>query len=352
MDWPTYQKRFVSIAQSQGRAQTYIDQCLTYAKALNARGLPIIYNPEHLGTILGYRYQALVSASENPKPHYITYDIPKRNGGKRTISEPKESLKFIQRWILDNILHVCPVHFSAMAFRVGFSIKNNAIPHVDQPMVLSLDMIDFFSSIRSEYVSSIFKEMGYEATVAKVLTGLTTLHSCLPQGAPTSPALSNLAFTDIDASLYEYAVKLGIHYTRYADDMTFSGKFDPGSVICMCRQILRKHNQQLNEGKTRLMLPHQRQEVTGVVVNKHIQAPRTVRRQLRQESYYVKKYGFASHSQRCHSLYANRLDHLRGLAEFVLFLNKGDRDAASILAVLGKYGTALPPGDHLPPRLE
>lgn len=337
MDWSEYQQRFISLALSRQRTQAYIQHYLSYAHTLYRKGLPIIYNAEHLSALLGFNKQSIIAVHNNPSSQYITYGIPKKNGGKRIISEPKESLFSIQRWILEKILNNCPVHPAATAFHKNSSIKQNANPHVLRLNVLSLDIKDFFPSIRSKHVLPIFLEMGYNEEVSQLLTGLTLFRDSLPQGAPSSPYLSNLVFKNIDEALCKMVTPLMVRYTRYADDLTFSGHFRAGHVIANCRQILEKYDFQLNEKKTRLMLPHQCQEVTGVVVNRRIQARRSIRRQLRQEAYYIKKFGFQSHEQRKWSLYSNRFDHLLGLAEFVLFLNEKDRDAASVIDALRKH---------------
>lgn len=343
MNWEDYQTRFASAALAQNFGQNYISHHLAYAKKLNDQDLPVVYNHRHLSALLGYDAEAVRGASNEPSRLYFTYNIPKRNGGKRLIAEPVESLMQIQRWILNNILNHCPIHEKAMAFAAGKSIKDNASIHLGQPMILSLDIRDFFPSIKRHRVVDVFTAMGYAPEVVATLSGLTLLNDQLPQGAPTSPALSNLVFLKIDQELSLLAAQHRIRYTRYADDLTFSGHFRTGMagfLFAHCQRLLMKYDLELNINKTRLMKPHQRQEVTGVVVNKKLQATRPMRRRLRQELYYIKKHGLAAHNERSPTLYTNRLDHLRGVAEFILFLNEQDRDALATIAHLGKIRTS------------
>lgn len=163
------------------------------------------------------------------------------------------------------------------------------------------------------------------------------LRGVLPQGAPTSPALSNLVMARVDETLTQFASRMSLHYTRYADDITLSGSFRVMPAIQAVMAALGKVELRLNVRKTRLMCRHQRQEVTGVVVNSKIQAPRKLRRQLRQEIYYLQKFGKSGHRPRSLPLHGNRLNHLRGLAEFIRFLDPSDRDAIAAIELLGRF---------------
>jgi RNA-directed DNA polymerase len=344
MDWDNYKARFEQEAISQGRSAQFVRRWLAYAEPLARRGVPVIYSFVHLGALLGFESDALLAAAQAPDTLYFSYRLPKRKGGYREISQPRESLRAIQSWVLTEILDRCAPHEAATGFCHGKSIKNNALAHAGHPMILSLDLREFFPSVRASMVEAVFQEVGYTEEVAQGLTRLTTLRGGLPQGAPTSPALSNLVMRGLDAKLSLHARRNRLVYTRYADDITFSGRFRPGNLIWRTRRIVSEFGFTLNESKTRLMLPHERQEITGVVVNKHLQAPRNVRRGIRQELHYIGLFGIEEHQARKGSLYGNRLDHLRGLAEFVRFLNPTDRDALRARDVLGpaRFGKPAP----------
>ena len=201
-------------------------------------------------------------------------------------------------------------------------------------MVLSLDIENFFGSIRESKVYFFFHKLGYSKQVAMMLTKLCTLDGSLPQGAPTSPALSNLISLRIDRRISGFALKNKIRYTRYADDLAFSGEFDTGSVIRLVSKILNDEGLNINQAKTRLMLPHNQQEVTGIVVNEKMQAPRPVRRNLRKAVHYIEKFGLDSHLDFIRNTRANYLNHLKGIANFILFVNPQDHDAKHALEVL------------------
>lgn len=318
-------------------APSFVAECLAYAEPLARAGLPVIYDIHHLALESGIPDSILTELLERPDAFYFHYRIPKRAGGFRPISEPLGPLRSVQRWILRNILDRSAPHDAATAFVQGRSIKMNAVPHKGQHKVLSLDIENFFGSVRVGMVVSVFLKMGYSSAVANALAGLTMFEGGLPQGAPSSPALSNLVLIKVDETLEHFASSLSIRYTRYADNMTFSGAFQAGPVIKRVASALGCIGLRINTRKTRLMGRHQRQEVTGVVVNTKIQAARELRRQLRQEIYYLQRFGSSGHCPRSSALHKNRLDHLRGVAEFIRFLNPSDRDAIAAIHLLGRF---------------
>lgn len=337
MEWARYAARFRREAKKAGYDSEYIKRCLNYAKALHDKQLPVIYDQQHLSLLVGYSEDYLRRASNDARNFYRKFKIPKRSGEFREISEPLPSLKEIQRWILDNILYCGNVSKFAKGFIKGRSIRDNARFHRKQKMILSLDIENFFTSIPAGKVFNYLRNLGYCKSVSTMLTNLCTLGGALPQGAPTSPAFSNLLSLRIDRRLSSYALKQKIRYTRYADDLAFSGEFDVSSLIKLVEQVLHDDGLKLNATKTRLMLPHTRQEVTGIVVNERMQAPRQVRRNLRQAIYFIEKYGLDSHMEATSKFRANYVNHLRGIANFVLFINPEDKDAKHALKILSTY---------------
>jgi RNA-directed DNA polymerase len=224
-----------------------------------------------------------------------------------------------------------------MAFIPRRSIRHNASFHKNQNKVLSIDVKNFFGSIGYRKVYWFFKTLGYSRQVSGLITFLCCLDGTLPQGAPTSPALSNLIFLRADARIAGFAKKHGIRYTRYADDLSFSGKFNEAMVIKFIRTVLEDEGLEINNKKTRLMHRHQRQEVTGVIVNNKMQAPREIRRRLRQEVYYIKKHGLSSHLDRTENYRANYLRHLLGIANYITFINPKDTEAMKYFNLLQGY---------------
>ncbi|NUM56123.1 MAG: RNA-directed DNA polymerase [Candidatus Hydrogenedentes bacterium] len=220
------------------------------------------------------------------RPTYTTFHIPKRSGGQRTIHAPAPELKQLQRLILRRVLARLRAHPHAVGFERGHSIVTNAVCHVGQPVVAKLDIVDFFASTSARRVEEYFQRIGWNREAAALLTELCTYNGGLPQGAPTSPRISNLVNFGIDAGLKTLAERSGATYTRYADDITFSFATDDSNTISMLltvtRQILRDYGYRVHIArKRRIMRQHQRQEVTGLVVNRKAQLPRRTRRWLR-----------------------------------------------------------------------
>jgi RNA-directed DNA polymerase len=337
VDFSEFSERFRIEATRRGHSQSYIEKCLAYAGALIRAGLPIIFDVAHLAASIGTDESLLRHVAATSAEMYFTFRIPKARGGMRRIDQPQEPLSTIQYWILRNILnHSAPSPW-ATAFVHGRSILGNATPHVGKRYVLSLDIENFFSSIRPKLVFRAFRQLGYARDLSVILTRLTVHREGLPQGAPTSPSISNLVLKPFDVLVGDFSMRNRISYSRYADDLTFSGDFSPGLVVTEVRRCLKFYALRLNESKTRLMQRHQRQEVTGLVVNSKVSVPRSIRRQIRQEQHYIQRFGVESHESFQKSLHGNRLAHLRGLAEFVLSVQSENRDAKALVQTIGRW---------------
>ena len=299
-DFNDYKRKFSFLAISQGKDISYIERCLSYAENLNKKNYPIIYDLEHLSLLVGYKSDYIRRAISYPLFFYWNFYINKKNGKKRKISEPLPNLKDIQIWILNNILEKVPISPYAKAYVKNKKLKDNVIFHRGQKKVLALDLKDFFGSITLENVYSIFKEIGYTNQVSSLLAKLCCCNKkvtnraekeVLPQGAPTSPAISNIFMRDFDEAISSYCKEEKIRYTRYADDLTFSGDFDETILKNKVKLLLTQKNLILNEQKSKLMLQGSRQVVTGIIVNSKIQTPKKFRRNIRLSMYYIKKYG-------------------------------------------------------------
>lgn len=235
-----------------------------------------------LADILGYKRKE--DRLLKMRPAYTPFVIPKRRGGTRTIHAPSPDLKALQRTILHKVLIGMPIHPAATAYTRGRSIVDNARPHVGAAIVLTLDLEDFFGATGAEVVRGFYRRAGWSAKAADVLVNLTTLQGALPQGAPTSPKLSNLVNYKLDVRLSRYAEKLGGAYTRYSDDLTFSFRRERNLHAFRKRveSILDEHGYRLQrEKRPKIRRPHQPQLVTGLVVNRKVSVPREVRRLVR-----------------------------------------------------------------------
>jgi RNA-directed DNA polymerase len=302
-----------------------------YASNLHKNGMPIILEQEHFANLVGYDYSYLLGISNVTESYYKEYYLKKRDGGIRIINEPLPDLKAVQDWILDNLLmRACrPSYISriAKAFIPKKNIKDNAVYHLNKKILVCLDLHDFFGSIKRNKIFSVFEKFGYSKSLCVFLSHLCTLDNILPQGAPTSPMLSNLIFKDCDDLILDYCEKCNITYTRYADDMIFSAnEMNVRKLIGYVRNVIQKQGLKLNDKKTKVLYRGRRQTVTGIVVNDKLQATKKYRQKVRQEVYYIRKFGLENHISRAHIsmspvLY---LRHLLGKVLFILFINEDD----------------------------
>ena len=245
---------------------------------------------------LGIKAKTLYAVSNNIGKHYRRVKLPKKSGGYRNLFVPDAVLKSIQRRIADVLLIHMPVSRYAKAYRFGSSTLRNAELHVGRQVVLKLDILHFFDSIRYSTVKGkVFPEEIYAEPLRILLTMLCYYRDSLPQGAPSSPAITNIILYEFDELVGQWCRERGIAYTRYCDDMTFSGDFDPAEVIRLVRTELKKLGFLLNGKKTKVQRPGQQQSVTGIVVNEKLSIPADYRRRLRQELYYCQKFGIREH---------------------------------------------------------
>lgn len=333
MTFQNFEERFKEKASKQKYSQENIDICIAYAKPLIEQKLPVIFNTEHFSRLVGYKKSFIKKAVLYPSYFYREFKILKKNkkpqnkeiNDRRIISEPLPSLKEIQHWILKNILYEIPVSRFAKAYIPKRNLLENVKYHKNKDVVISLDVKDYFSSIKRYYIEKVFFNLGYSSNVSNLLSKLCCLNDCLPQGAPTSPYLSNIYMYEFDSNIETFCKK-EIRYTRYADDLTFSGKLDSTQIIDYVRQELNKKELSINEDKISIMGQNKRQIVTGVVVNQKLQVVREKRDKIRQEVYYIKKFGLLNHLEKTKNPRDNYVYHLLGKINFVLYINKNDSE--------------------------
>lgn len=241
----------------------------------------------------------LYTLSRHAEKHYSQVKIPKKNGGTRTLLVPDMLLKTVQRNILHHILDGCRPADSAAAYHKNASLEKNASLHTGKRLVLKLDIRDFFGSITFPMVlRSAFPSQYYPPAVGTLLTALCCYRDRLPQGGPASPAISNLVMRPFDRYMEQWCGERNITYSRYCDDMTFSGDFDAAVVKRKVYGYLRAMGFEPNRHKTKLLSQGSRQTVTGIVVNDKPQVSRDYRRNLRREIYYCEKYGVRGHLEK------------------------------------------------------
>lgn len=291
---------------------------------LQANGLPALNTAHEVAGALGLTLSQLRFLTYHREGaalvHYHRFSIPKKSGGARAISAPKPKLAAAQRWILTRVLEKVAVDAHAHGFVKQRSVRSNALPHLRQKVVLNLDLKDFFPTLKFARVRGLFRALGYSGQVATVFALLCTEpprvavtldekttfvalgERVLPQGACTSPALTNLVSRRLDKRLHRLAEVNGYVYTRYADDLTFSGK-DGGPVgrlLRSARSILTSEGFVVNEAKTHVMRSGRRQEVTGVVVNEKPGIGRAELRTLRAILHNAAKHGLTSQNREAH----------------------------------------------------
>lgn len=232
-------------------------------------GLPVIQSIEDFSVVTHISKYTIYQLSHHSDKYYKTYEIPKKSGGKRIICQPSKKLKGLQSWILVNILSKIQVSPSCMGFRKGSSTLDNAVPHIGANTILNIDLKDFFPTVTKKQVYNVFKTIGYNKLIATVFTNICTFKNMLPQGSPSSPMLANLTAWTLDLRIQGYVGKRGISYTRYADDLSFSG-LNPSKVakiIPMIKTIINEENFVVNHKKTRIASSARAKIVTGLVVN-------------------------------------------------------------------------------------
>ncbi len=270
--------------------------------------------------------------------HYHYRILAKRSGGSRLIEAPKSRLKAIQRRILAEILDHVPAHPAVHGFVHGRSIQTFAAPHVGHPTVLCMDLQDFFPSFPAARIQTVFRTLGYPESVADLLGGICTSATPrdvwperglydrrhLPQGAPTSPALANICTYRADCRLTGLAKASGVEYTRYADDLAFSGDIDFEQFSLHAAAILLEEGLAVNHRKTRLMRQGMRQHLAGLVTNQKLNVIRADFDRLKATLANCVCSGPASQNREQHPDFRA---HLEGRVSFVALINpdKGQR---------------------------
>jgi len=335
----------------------------------SANGLPELGSAEALAKALGLSVSKLrwfaFHREVDTGTHYITWKIPKRDGSARTITSPKPELKAAQRWVLSNVVERLPVHGAAHGFVAGRSILTNALAHQGADVVVKVDLKDFFPSVTWRRVKGLLRKGGLPESASTLLSLMATEAPreavqfrgkllyvakgprALPQGAPTSPGITNALCLRLDKRLSALAKRLGFTYTRYADDLTFSwrasrkakAKAPIAVLVARVERILTAEGFRVHPDKTRVMKPGNRQVVTGLVVNEAAKGqpgarvPREVVRQLRAALHNREKGKPGKEGE--------TLEQLKGMAAFIHMTDpaKG-RAFLQRLAALEKRGAS------------
>ncbi|WP_293143928.1 MULTISPECIES: reverse transcriptase domain-containing protein [unclassified Microcoleus] len=333
---------------------------------LQSNNLPLCNSHEAIAQAMEISVKGLrFLAFSRKKYHYIRFQIPKKTGENRKISAPTHLLKKTQKWILENILEKIQLHDAAHGFRLKHSIVTNAEHHVGKEVIINIDLKDFFPSISYIRVKGLFKSFGYSETASTIfglictepkikeveLNGKTELllswtKRYLPQGAPTSPAITNILCRRLDRRLYSMAKQYGFDYTRYADDLTFSASGESlryiFNIFQNTRFIVEQEDFEINEQKTKVIRRYQQQKVTGIVVNEKLNVSREQLKKFRAVLYQIEKDGLEGHKW---GQSEDIIASIEGFANFVSMVNpeKGAKFKEQINRIKDKYGCQKEP---------
>ncbi len=334
---------------------------------LTEAGLPIFQDPASLAKSMNLSVNELRFLSfcrgVSKTSHYRRFHIAKKTGGKRLISAPMPRLKKAQYWILNSIFSKTQTHPAAHGFLAQKSIVSNALPHVGAEVVINLDLKDFFPTITYPRVKGVFQKLGYAESVATLMALLCTepeideaqldgetWYVCsgerfLPQGAPTSPAITNVLCHKLDCRLQGLAQKLGFTYTRYADDLTFSasgeGTKNVNKLKSLVYEIVQNEGFQVHPEKDKVMRKGSRKEVTGIVVNDKPAVDRPTLHRFRALLHQIEKTGIAGKTW---GKGGDLLSSIEGYANYVCMVDaaKGKALKEKVKKIQAQYGLSKP----------
>ncbi len=296
----------------------------------------------HPFTIKQLNYQ--IYSNHNPN-RYVQFQIPKKKKGEfRTITAPNSGLKSIQRCINHILQSIFVVHPSALGFVAGKSIVDNAKVHIGQKYVYNIDLKDFFPSIKSGRVLACLKLPPFSLNdeAASLITDLCCHEGVLPQGAPTSPILTNIVCRRLDWRLSKLAKRYDLRYSRYADDITFSGMknlfYEDGDFVKELHHFIEKEGFSINESKTRVNSCFQRQEVTGLTINekpnvtqKYVKQIRTMINNWEKSGYEEAQSVFLKHYHPTKNVAGKHylINVLTGKLNYLMMV-KGEKDSTYV----------------------
>lgn len=348
-------QRYRKNGESIGRSDKLLDEAIRQINRHNSRrpSLPAVLTLAHLSRLTRVSHQLLRAyVSRTSEEPYRNFSIRKRSGGRRQISVPAAPLKQAQDWIAQNILSRPDVHPASHAFRKDDSIVRCARVHCEAKWLIKIDIADFFGSVTEIQAFRVFRSLGYNPLISLEMARLCTyrvplskkynsgswksrktnyvisyyqqkLLGRVPQGAPTSPTLTNLVMRDVDAKISEVAKAHGLRFTRYSDDMTFSTADDYSrekaiALISQVAQILKINGLFLNKRKTAIIPPGARKVVLGLLVDRQApNLPREFKDRLRQHIHYLKKFGIQNHvARREFDSVGGAYRHLLGLINY------------------------------------
>jgi RNA-directed DNA polymerase len=331
-------------------SEGFLADIIDYDSKLRNNNLPVIYSLPHLCLVAGVNIKNISKiCKSNRISEYKRFKLRKKRRGFRVIQTPTDELKYLQKWILINILEKVPSHSSCKGFDKTMSIKQNAEVHLNKESILKIDLLRFYDSINEKRVYGVFKQIGYHPNLAVSLSKICTIvpdeqflksfkkkelelkniiiqksEGLLPQGAPSSPKISNLISISLDNRLSKLALKNELAYSRYADDITFSGNIEVlKKVKATIYRIVKDENLFINYSKTKLFIKGNPFFVTGLSVNNdHVTIPKKRKIDIEHHLFHCIKNGVEAHISKCEIKNKNFKDWLLGNISFVFSVEK------------------------------
>ncbi|AXK81423.1 RNA-directed DNA polymerase [Pseudolabrys taiwanensis] len=284
--WPRIQGQFITRTGPTRRSRDTFPNLLSFQdldQAKRANGNVFCFDYSGIGLCLGLSPQLVWNISRRQSSHYRAFPVAKKGGGTRLIESPRVFLKVIQWFLNDFVLHRLPVHDAVHSFRFGRSIATNAECHKRSMFVGNVDIENFFGTITEGAIISLLTRNNFAPLEAMAIAKLCPNWGALPQGAPTSPIISNALLYDVDKKMSAVCEARGLAYTRYADDISISGprRRDIADAIRIFEAAISDFGLKINQEKTRIAHRSGQQRVTGVVVNEFAQPSRAFRKLVR-----------------------------------------------------------------------
>ncbi|WP_246154299.1 trypsin-like peptidase domain-containing protein [Methylobacterium oryzihabitans] len=290
---------------------------------------------------------------------YRKFELGSKKGKVRAIAAPNNRLKYIQRRIAVLLNQIYRVRNPVHGFVKEKSVKTNALSHLKKKYIVNIDLKDFFPSITENRVIGVLNSLGIERSVSQIIAKFCCCNGHLPQGAPTSPVISNMICFKMDKSLMSMAKEMRLIYTRYADDITFSGyrpmtvlfegaapfpgRFDPNQLASELRQIISGNGFVLNANKAHYADPNMRRMVTGLKINEIINVDRRYIRNIRSALYSVQTIGETAAQDKYQIKYGGRSSlgaHLEGKITWLRYI-RGQSDPV-FRAIAVRYNLCFP----------
>lgn len=342
----------LELVKNRYKSPKKLNDYANYINSLVEKDLPPILSFRHLADTLNINVAYLRDIALNTQYFYARFSIPKRTGGFREIAKPYTDLEKIQQWIAQKILKtkidIFPLEVTG--YISGKSILDHVTPHKESDCLIKLDIKDFFPSITVFQIYRIYLNIGYSNAVARTLAALTTLEGSLPQGACTSPHLSNLRLSGFDLDFKNIALQHDLIYTRYADDIVVSGKNNLLDLVSDLNDIFIKHGFLINDKKISIYRSRDKVRfITGLTLNNgEIRLPKTMRRKIRAQAHlFIRDFPRILNGETL-----SQYDKFSALQKYKE--SDGIYDAMFIERILGKlnYWIMIEPNDPYPQAMK